>query len=76
MGEKLTFDLQLNAAGPQTVILKFGSTTKYSVTLQNAGDGVLLQDVEDLFTPSRAAEFLQCSLHELDPQLDRLPTTA
>jgi Zn-dependent peptidase ImmA (M78 family)/DNA-binding XRE family transcriptional regulator len=28
---------------------------------------------EDLFTPSRAAEFLQCSLHELDPQLDRLP---
>lgn len=31
---------------------------------------------EDLFTPSRAAEFLQCSLHELDPQLDRLPATA
>lgn len=31
---------------------------------------------EELFTPSRAAEFLQCSLHELDPQLDRLPTTA
>ena len=31
---------------------------------------------EDLFTPSRAAEFLQCSLHELDPQLDRMPTTA
>jgi Zn-dependent peptidase ImmA (M78 family)/transcriptional regulator with XRE-family HTH domain len=31
---------------------------------------------EDLFTPSRAAEFLQCSLHELDPQLDRLPTTS
>lgn len=31
---------------------------------------------EDLFTPSRAAEFLQCSLHELDPQLDRMSTTA
>lgn len=31
---------------------------------------------EDLFTPSRAAEFLQCSLQALDPQLDRLPATA
>ncbi len=31
---------------------------------------------EDLFTPSRAAEFLQCRLDELDPQLDRLPATA
>jgi len=31
---------------------------------------------EDLFTPSRAAEFLQCSLDELDPKLDRLPAHA
>ena len=31
---------------------------------------------EDLFTPSRAAEFLQCSLDELDPKLDRLPALA
>lgn len=31
---------------------------------------------EDLFTPSRAAEFLQCRLDELDPTLDRLPESA
>jgi Zn-dependent peptidase ImmA (M78 family) len=31
---------------------------------------------EDLFTPSRAAEFLRCSLDELDPKLDRLPALA
>lgn len=31
---------------------------------------------EDLFTPSRAAEFLQCSLEELDPKLDRLSAHA
>ena len=31
---------------------------------------------EDLFTPSRAAEFLQCSLHELDPALDHLTLRA
>ena len=31
---------------------------------------------EDLFTLSRAAEFLQCSLDELDPKLDRLPALA
>jgi Zn-dependent peptidase ImmA (M78 family)/transcriptional regulator with XRE-family HTH domain len=31
---------------------------------------------EDLFTLSRAAEFLQCRLDELDPKLDRLPALA
>jgi len=31
---------------------------------------------EELFTPSRAAEFLQCGLDELDPKLDRLPAHA
>jgi hypothetical protein len=34
--------LQLNEAGPCTVLLKFGSTTIYSVTLQSAGDGVVV----------------------------------
>jgi Zn-dependent peptidase ImmA (M78 family)/DNA-binding XRE family transcriptional regulator len=31
---------------------------------------------EDLFTPSRAAEFLQCRLDELDPALDHLTLSA
>ena len=31
---------------------------------------------ENLFTPSRAAEFLQCSTGELDPRLDRFPESA
>lgn len=40
--------LQLNEAGPVVIILKFGKdgtyTTFYKVTLQSAGDGVLLTD--------------------------------
>ena len=31
---------------------------------------------ENLFTPSRAAEFLQCSAGQLDPRLDRFPESA
>ncbi|MBK1684229.1 helix-turn-helix domain-containing protein [Rhodoferax fermentans] len=30
----------------------------------------------DLFSPSRAAEFMQCRVDELDPALNRLPETA
>lgn len=37
--------LQLTVAGPVTVVLKLGSTTHYTVLLQNAGDGVILHRI-------------------------------
>lgn len=53
--------LQLNAAGPQTVILKFGSTAKYSVTFQNAGDGIVLQNLPEQWSADGEALYVNVS---------------
>lgn len=45
---------QLNEAGPCTLLLKYNSTTIYSVTLQSAGDGVALPIPNQVSAPAAA----------------------
>ena len=65
-GNRLRFgrfaQLQLNAAGPQTVEILFGTATViYSATLQNAGDGVIVENLEPQFSAGTAPLYVSLS---------------